>query len=43
VKCRPDRNTSNIIYIKYIQSMFPKVELVEETKEGKNGGKIDCK
>jgi hypothetical protein len=38
----PKTNTSNIIYTyKYIQNMYPKMEMVEETKGGGKDGKKD--
>jgi hypothetical protein len=41
-KYRPNTNTSNIVYAqKYIQSMYPKVGLVEETKGGGKGKKAN--
>jgi hypothetical protein len=40
VKYRLKTNTTNIIYThKYIQNMYSKMELTEETKEGGKGGK----
>jgi hypothetical protein len=40
VEDRSNTNSSNIIYTyKYIQSMFPKMVLLEETKGGRKVGK----
>jgi hypothetical protein len=42
VEDKPNINISNIIYTyKYIQNMFPKVELLEETKGERKEGKND--
>jgi hypothetical protein len=44
VEYRPNTNASNIIYReKYIQNMYPKVALVEETKERGKKRKKDNK
>jgi hypothetical protein len=41
VEYRPNTNTSNIICTyKYIQNMYPKVGLLEETKRGRKEEKI---
>jgi hypothetical protein len=42
VKYRPNTNTRNITYAyKYLQNMYPQLELVEETKRGGKEGKKD--
>jgi hypothetical protein len=44
VDYRPNTNISNVIHTyKYIQSMNPKMGLVEETKGGGKEGKKDSK
>jgi hypothetical protein len=44
VEYRPITNIRNIIYTcKYIQNIYPKVELAEETKGGGKEGNKDSK
>jgi hypothetical protein len=41
VEYKPNTNTNNIYAYKYIQNMYPKVGLIEETKGGGKEGKKD--
>jgi hypothetical protein len=44
VEYRPNANTNSTVHTyKYVQSMYPKVGLLEETKRGKKEGKKDSK